>query len=119
PPLGRASPATDRGPRRDRVRASRNRAARRRGAAGRGAAMSHGLPARLVTYLAERDAQRAAEVDALFTKLTARERGLFHDAAVMGYIQGLMRDRTDGVPKDSRVMTVVAEECLALPDLYP
>lgn len=81
--------------------------------------MSHGLPAHLVTYLAERDAQRAAEVDALFTKLTARERGLFHDAAVMGYIQGLMRDRTDGVPKDSRVMTVVAEECLALPDLYP
>lgn len=81
--------------------------------------MSHGLPAHLVTYLAERDAQRAAEVDAFLAKLTTRERGLFHDAAVMGYVQGLMRDRTDGVPTDSRVMAVVVEECLAMPDLYP
>lgn len=81
--------------------------------------MSHGLPDYLVTYLAKRDTQRAVEVDAFLAKLTPRERGLFHDAAVMGYVQGLMRDRSDGVPKDSRVMAVVAEECLALPDLYP
>jgi len=81
--------------------------------------MSHGLPEYLVNYLAERDAQRAAEVDAFLGKLTARERGLFHDAAVMGYVQGLMRDRSEGCPKDSRVMAVVAEACLALPDLYP
>lgn len=81
--------------------------------------MSHGLPDFMVNYLAERDAQRAAEVEAFLSKLTTRERGLFHDAAVMGYVQGLMRDRTDGCPKDSRVMALVADACLALPDLYP
>lgn len=81
--------------------------------------MSHGLPDFMVNYLAERDAQRANAVNAFLAKLTPRERALFHDAAVMGYVQGLMRDRDDGVPKDSRVMAVVAEECLALPDLYP
>lgn len=81
--------------------------------------MSHGLPDFMVSYLAERDAQRAAAVDEFLASLTDYERGLFHDAAVMGYVQGLMRDRAEGVPKDSRVMALVAAECLALPDLYP
>ena len=73
----------------------------------------------MVNYLAERDAQRARAVEAFLASLTDRERGLFHDAAVMGYVQGLMRDRAEGCPKDSRVMALVAAECLALPDLYP
>jgi hypothetical protein len=81
--------------------------------------MSHGLPDFMVNYLAERDAQRARAVEAFLASLTDRERGLFHDAAVMGYVQGLMRDRAEGIPKDSRVMALVAAECLALPDLYP
>ncbi|MBP5918745.1 hypothetical protein F3K34_43965 [Streptomyces sp. LBUM 1486] len=81
--------------------------------------MSHGLPDFMVSYLAERDAQRASAVEAFLASLTDRERGLFHDAAVMGYVQGLMRDRAEGCPKDSRVMALVAAECLALPDLYP
>ena len=81
--------------------------------------MSHGLPDFMVSYLAERDAHPESEVEAFLSKLTARERGLFHDAAVMGYVQGLMRDRAEGCPKDSRVMALVADACLALPDLYP
>ncbi|MEZ7005604.1 hypothetical protein [Streptomyces sp. AD55] len=81
--------------------------------------MSHGLPDFMVNYLAERDAQRAAEVEAFLSKLTPRERGLFHDAAVMGYVQGLQRERAEGCPKDSVVMAIVAAACLALPDLYP
>lgn len=81
--------------------------------------MSHGLPDFLVNYLVERDAQRANAVDAFLERLTPRERGLFHDAAVMGYVQGLMRNQTEGCPKDPRIMALVAAECLALPDLYP
>ncbi|MGW5175863.1 hypothetical protein ACWERY_16065 [Streptomyces sp. NPDC004082] len=77
------------------------------------------LPAALVTYLAERDAARARAVETFLAGLTAYERGLFHDAAVMGYVQGLMRDRSEGVPKDSRVIALVVDACLALPDLYP
>lgn len=81
--------------------------------------MSHGLPDFMVNYLAERDAQRANAVNAFLAKLTPRERALFHDAAVMGYVQGLMRDRDEGCPKDSAVMALVADACFAFPDLYP
>ena len=81
--------------------------------------MSRGRPDFMVSYLAERDAQRASAVKAFLAQLTPRERGLFHDAAVMGYVQGLMRDRTEDCPKDSQVMALVVDACLALPDLYP
>ena len=81
--------------------------------------MPDALPEQLITYLAMRDAQRAQAVDGFLANLTPRERALFHDAAVMGYVQGLMRDRSEGCPKDSLVMSVVADACLALPDLYP
>lgn len=81
--------------------------------------MSTDLPEPLLAYLAERDAQRADAVTAFLASLTDRERGLFHDAAVMGYVQGLMRDRNDGVPKDSQTMALVIDACLAMPDLYP
>ncbi|WP_042174679.1 hypothetical protein [Streptomyces sp. NBRC 110035] len=40
-------------------------------------------------------------------------------AAVMGYVQGLMRDRSEGVPKDSQTMALVIDACFAFPDLYP
>jgi hypothetical protein len=73
----------------------------------------------MVNYLAERDAQRARAVDDFLDRLTPRERALFHDAAVMGYVQGLMRDREEGCPKDSTVMALVADACFAFPDLYP
>lgn len=81
--------------------------------------MSETLPDSLVAYLAARDAQRADAVSAFLASLTDRERGLFHDAAVMGYVQGLMRDREEGCPKDSAVMALVADACFAFPDLYP
>lgn len=81
--------------------------------------MSETLPESLVRYLADRDAQRADAVDAFLASLTDRERGLVHDAAVMGYVQGLMRDREEGCPKDSQVMRLVVDACSAFPDLYP
>jgi hypothetical protein len=81
--------------------------------------MSDVLPEQLVTYLAARDAQRADAVSVFLASLTDRERGLVHDAAVMGYVQGLMRDREEGCPKDSAVMRLVVDACSAFPDLYP
>lgn len=77
------------------------------------------IPEPLLAYLAQREAARANAVTAFLDSLTDRERGLVHDAAVMGYVQGLMRDRAEGCPKDSRVMALVVDACLALPDLYP
>ena len=77
------------------------------------------IPALLLAYFAEREQQRAAAVDTFLDSLTDYERGLVHDAAVMGYVQGLMRDRSEGVPKDSQTMALVVDACLAMPDKYP
>ena len=77
------------------------------------------LPEPLIAYLADREQQRASAVDAFLASLTDYERGLVHDAAVMGYVQGLMRDRSEGAPKDSQTMALVIDACLAMPDLYP
>jgi len=77
------------------------------------------IPEPLLAYFATREKQRAAEVDAFLNALSDYERGLFHDAAVMGYVQGLMRDRSEGAPKDSQTMALVIDACLAMPDLYP
>jgi hypothetical protein len=36
----------------------------------------------------------------------------------MGYVQGLMRDRSEGVPKDSQIMSLVIDACFAHDDMY-
>lgn len=76
------------------------------------------LPEALVNYIAERDANRADKVRSFLDSLTHRERALIHDAAVMGYVQGLMRDRSEGVPKDAQVIHLVVDACFSFPDLY-
>lgn len=81
--------------------------------------MATELPEPLLAYFAQREQQRAAAVEAFLDSLTDYERGLVHDAAVMGYVQGLMRDRSEGVPKDSEVMALVVDACFAHSDLYP
>lgn len=77
------------------------------------------LPDFLTGYLEKRAADRASAVTTFLASLTPWERALFHDAAVMGYVQGLMRDRAEGCPKDSQVMALVVDACLAFPDAYP
>ncbi|MFD7705673.1 hypothetical protein [Streptomyces sp. NPDC059786] len=81
--------------------------------------MTANIPEPLLTYFAEREAQRADRVAAFLNGLSEYERHLIHDAAVMGYVQGLMRDRTEGVPKDSQTMALVIDACFAHPDRYP
>ncbi|MCA1222443.1 hypothetical protein [Streptomyces sp. 8L] len=76
-------------------------------------------PEALTAYFINRDDQRAADVASVLDSLTARERGVLHDAAVMGYVQGLQRERSEGVPKDSQIMALVIDACLTFHDLYP
>ncbi|MFE5871623.1 hypothetical protein ACFQ6V_23665 [Streptomyces roseifaciens] len=81
--------------------------------------MAEPLPEELASYLVQRDAERADAVRTFLASLTNRERGLVHDAAVMGYAQGLMRNRSEGCPKDSQVIALVVDACFAFPNLYP
>lgn len=73
----------------------------------------------LLGYLAQRDAHRAEAAAAIWTDLTDRERGLIHDAAVMGYVQGMRHPTGERIPKDSRITYIVVDACRAFPDLYP
>lgn len=77
------------------------------------------LPEWLVGHLVERADARQRRAAEVYNALTERERALVCEAAVMGYVQGLMRDRSEGVPKNSQVVALVVQECLAFPDLYP
>jgi hypothetical protein len=78
------------------------------------------IPDWLVTYMVKRDEQRADAVADLLGSLTNRERGLVHDMAVMGYVQGLQRPLGDGLKKgdDPKIVSLVIDACLAMPDLY-
>jgi hypothetical protein len=70
----------------------------------------------------QRRAERADAVNAVLGALTPKERHLIHDAAVMGYVRGLLHGKhtpNDGVPKDSLIVAEVIDACLAMPDLYP
>ena len=76
-------------------------------------------PAELVSYLAQRDGDRADAVTAVLDALTDRERALVRNAAVMGYVRGRMHPNGEAHPKDSVVLAEVIDACLAHPDLYP
>lgn len=73
----------------------------------------------LLAYLAQRDADRLNAAAELFAGLTERERGLVHDAAVMGYVQGTRHPHDERIPKDRQIVAVVVQECMAFADLYP
>lgn len=77
------------------------------------------IPEALVQYMAERDAQRADAVRAFLDSLTDRERALIRDFAVMGYVQGRMHPQGEKHPKDSHVLALVVDACMAHRDLYP
>lgn len=81
--------------------------------------MPQPLPAALVDYLAQRDADRANAVEEVLTALTDRERALVRNAAVMGYVRGRMHPQDEPHPKDTAVLVEVIDACLAHPDLYP
>jgi hypothetical protein len=77
------------------------------------------LSEQLVSYFAQRQAQRAEAVDAFLAGLTDYERGLFYDAAVMGYVRGSMHPRDAEIPLNKAIVADVVNACFAHSDLYP
>ncbi|WP_406170306.1 hypothetical protein OIE52_39250 [Streptomyces canus] len=81
--------------------------------------MSNELPAPLLDYFALREQQRATAVQEFLDGLTEYERGLFHDAAVMGYVRGSMHPRDAEIPLNKPIVADVINACFAFADLYP
>lgn len=81
--------------------------------------MTADLPDALVTYFANRQQQRANAVSAFLDSLSDYERGLFHDAAVMGYVRGSMHPRSEEIPLNPAIVADVVNACFAHRDLYP
>ena len=73
----------------------------------------------LLAYFAVREQQRAAAVDAFLDGLTDYERGLFYDAAVMGYVRGSLHPRGEDIPLNKPIVADVVNACFAHSDLYP
>ncbi|MFF7411611.1 hypothetical protein [Streptomyces lydicus] len=81
--------------------------------------MTDSIPDFLVGYLEQRQADRADRVRTLLAGLTGWEQLLVHDAAVMGYVQGMRHPAGEPIGKDRQTITHVIDACLAFPDLYP
>lgn len=81
--------------------------------------MTADVPEWLLTYWEQRESARAGAVAAFLDSLTERERALFCDAAVMGYVRGSMHPRGEEIPLNKPIIADVVNACLAFPDLYP
>lgn len=81
--------------------------------------MTEPLPDDLVAYLTDRDQSRQRAAAELYGRLTERERGLVREAAVMGYVQGVMHPRELPVPRDSEMVFRVVDGCRSNADRYP
>ena len=77
------------------------------------------LPEPLLDYFIKRQEQRAAAVAAFLDSLSDYERGLFHDAAVMGYVRGSLHPRGEEIPLNPAIVADVVNACFAHSDLYP
>ena len=64
------------------------------------------------------DSMRRKNVARILASLTEREALLVHDAAVMGWVQG-MRHHDQTFPGDVNAVTSVVDACLAFPEYYP
>lgn len=75
----------------------------------------------LMAYFAGRQRQRAQAVADVLNRLTERELLLVKEAAVMGFVQGVMhqRDTGDKIPGDRAILMSVVEDVLAFPENYP
>ncbi|WP_432053721.1 hypothetical protein [Streptomyces sp. bgisy022] len=81
--------------------------------------MTADLPEPLLAYFAQREQQRAAAVAAFLDSLSDYERGLFYDAAVMGYVRGSMHPQGEEIPLKAAIVADVVNACFAHSDLYP
>lgn len=75
----------------------------------------------LLRYFGNRQRQREDRRAALLALLTERERGLVREAAVMGFVQGLMHAsalHTTKVPADSVILDRTVDGFLSSPESY-
>jgi hypothetical protein len=77
------------------------------------------IPGWLVSYMDQRATARTSAVNEVLEGLTDRERGLVHDAAVMGYVRGSLHPKGEEIPRDAGIVADVAHACLAHADRYP
>jgi len=74
----------------------------------------------IAAYLDTRARQRTEVVDRLASRFTELELRLIREAAVMGYVQGVMSGpHRDKIPPDEQIVREVMDACLSHPDLYP
>jgi hypothetical protein len=84
--------------------------------------MTTAIPDGLVQHIANRDQQRADAVRQRLDELTPRERMLVHEAAVMGYVQGVRAvsgSWQQQIPADNSIVHTVIDACRSFDDLYP
>jgi hypothetical protein len=81
------------------------------------------VDAQLNEYFAKRQADRTARVRTFLDSLTPRERALFQDAAVMGYVRGSLHPRGEEIPLNADIVAAIKADvvnaCFVYPDLYP
>jgi hypothetical protein len=74
-------------------------------------------------YFAVREQGRAKRVAAVLVNgMTGRERALVREAAVMGYVRGVLAvpgGHRETIPPDAEVLAHVVLCCLSTQDLYP
>ncbi|KPI31425.1 hypothetical protein OV320_2641 [Actinobacteria bacterium OV320] len=77
------------------------------------------VTAELADYFTKREAARTARIRDFLNNLTARERALVQDIAVMGYVRGSMHPKNEEIPLNKAILADVVNACFAFPDLYP
>lgn len=80
------------------------------------------MPSWLPGYMAERDRQHRAEISDALLRLTPRERLILREAAVSGYVRGVMHAgglHRGEVPPDRVMVREALETCIAHGDIYP
>ena len=79
------------------------------------------LPEAVVQMVLAGDERRDSEATTMWTHLTDRERALVREAAVMGYVNGVMAERgnRESIPKDMQILKEVLLACRSMRDQYP
>lgn len=82
--------------------------------------MSTEIPPELLEYMDRRRQAAADRANAILEPLTAREISLVRDAAVMGFVQGMMHGRYETqCPKDADIMADVLHALTGETEGYP
>lgn len=78
------------------------------------------VPDGIVRDVAARDQERAERVNQAWAALTDRERALVREAAVMGWVRGVLSTGVEpNIPPDMTIVRTVIGACQHMRDLYP